>query len=33
MSEDNDSDPTDLGYFEPLDSDDSDNSTQQREVQ
>ena len=25
-------DPTDLGYFEPLDSDDSDDSIQQYEV-
>jgi hypothetical protein len=28
-----DDDPTDLGYFEPADSDDSDDSTQQHEVE
>lgn len=29
---DSDSDPHDLGYFKPLDSDDSDDSIQQHEV-
>jgi hypothetical protein len=28
----NDDDPTDLGYFEPADSHDSDDSSQQHEV-
>jgi hypothetical protein len=28
-----DNDPTDLGYFEPADSDDSDDSAQQHEVE